>query len=450
MEKAVSREKQRKKMKDLSLRTTFVIYVAVTAVIATFICSLAINAADSVRMQIYYRYRDNATVYEIPDGGYYDVSYGDTEAVYTIYGPEGSAVTTFIFKYGSQTPMPEYGKFNGSGWEYVRDSDASQLLLVFPEYSDRDRAVMSILTVIGGMAIPVCYLAAIILCAMLFYRKKLRRPIAILDAASAKIAENELDFSIRYDSRDEMGRLCNSFEKMRAALDENNRELWRQVEERRRLNAAFSHDLRTPLTVLKGHADMLCSAAAAGELSAETAAGQVRSMQSHIVRLENYVEAMARLQRLEDVQVNRSPTECIGFLQSLRDSAEILAGDKTLLFEISGDETVINIDSEIVMQVYENLLSNALRYAKSTIKVSVSLQKSMLTILVEDDGPGFSPVDLKKAAAPFYKSKSGSSDGHLGLGLNICDILCHRHGGALSLSNSPAGALVSVSFGTIG
>lgn len=54
-----------------------------------------------------------------------------------------------------------------------------------------------------------------------------------------------------------MGALCASFEEMRRALWENNRVMWRQMEERKRLNAAFAHDLRTPLTVLRGYAGML-------------------------------------------------------------------------------------------------------------------------------------------------------------------------------------------------
>ena len=58
-------------------------------------------------------------------------------------------------------------------------------------------------------------------------------------------------------SADELGKLCQSFETMRASLEANSRALWDAVEERKRLNAAFSHDLRTPLTVLQGYSDFL-------------------------------------------------------------------------------------------------------------------------------------------------------------------------------------------------
>ena len=79
----------------------------------------------------------------------------------------------------------------------------------------------------------------------------------LLTTSANRIAENDLDFSIVYDRNDEMGLLCKAFEKMRSALESNNREMWRQMNERQKLNAAFSHDLRTPLSVLKGYVEYL-------------------------------------------------------------------------------------------------------------------------------------------------------------------------------------------------
>ncbi|GJM71848.1 hypothetical protein HMSSN036_40640 [Paenibacillus macerans] len=94
--------------------------------------------------------------------------------------------------------------------------------------------------------IPVYFGGGILLAAFLFYRNKLKKPIALINRSARKIAESDLDFSLRYDSKDEMGKLCASLETMRQALEENNRSMWRMMEEHRRLNAAFAHDLRTP------------------------------------------------------------------------------------------------------------------------------------------------------------------------------------------------------------
>ena len=91
----------------------------------------------------------------------------------------------------------------------------------------------------------------------------------LLTTSANRIAENDLDFSIVYDRNDEMGLLCKAFEKMRSALESNNREMWRQMNERQKLNAAFSHDLRTPLTVMEGHLGILQKYTPQGKLSAD-------------------------------------------------------------------------------------------------------------------------------------------------------------------------------------
>ena len=102
-----------------------------------------------------------------------------------------------------------------------------------------------------------------------------------------------------------MGALCASFEEMRRALWENNRVMWRQMEERKRLNAAFAHDLRTPLTVLRGYAGMLLHDLSEGADPAEMAQ-EVGVMDAQVRRLEDYAQAMSSLQRLEDQPVRRA------------------------------------------------------------------------------------------------------------------------------------------------
>ena len=91
----------------------------------------------------------------------------------------------------------------------------------------------------------------------LFYYLKLKQPISCLQNGIMRIQNNDLDFSLPILSNDEMGQLCAAFEEMRSELLKSNRLLWQQAEERKRLNAAFSHDLRNPITVLKGSVKLL-------------------------------------------------------------------------------------------------------------------------------------------------------------------------------------------------
>ncbi len=85
----------------------------------------------------------------------------------------------------------------------------------------------------------------------------MKNPIEELELASQQIAHNNLDFHVRYENKDEMGRLCREFERMREQLAENNHRLWETIEEENALRAAIAHDIQSPLSILEGYQEML-------------------------------------------------------------------------------------------------------------------------------------------------------------------------------------------------
>lgn len=123
---------------------------------------------------------------------------------------------------------------------------------IIPPATITDRAFPLWYHILGILqfALPIIFVTAGLLSAdLVFYRIKLKKPLTELQAGAERIMQNNLDFSIQSVSKDELGQLCNAFEEMRLELLKNNRELWQQMEERKRLNAAFSHDLRNPVQV---------------------------------------------------------------------------------------------------------------------------------------------------------------------------------------------------------
>lgn len=307
--------------------------------------------------------------------------------------------------------------------------------------SEKDEKLMAFLNLFPVIAAPVYSAVCILAAVMLFYRNKLKQPLARLRAASEKIAENDLDFSMEYDSRDELGELAASFEMMRATLAGNFSEMWRQVEERRQLNAAFAHELRTPLTVLKGCNEML--QASEHLQTRETAA----TMGKHISRMETYVNSMSRLRRLEDTQPEYKPVSLRPFLSSLCESAQILCAQNGKKLYLQNEISVpqLSIDTDFVSQVCSNLLANAVRYAQTSVTLSFLTQCNVLLLFVSDDGKGFDKNSLLRAANPYFTEETERSE-HFGLGLYICQLLCEHHGGCLKLMNTPDGAQVSASF----
>ena len=420
-------EKVKGRLRDMGLRPTYVVYTLTAFVLATALLVLLTRCLDSVRVGLYFEYKAMAAVYPVPAGGDVDIAW-DAVSHVTILGPEGQVVENL--------------SVDMSRNKLEKSFDTEKMtfqVVVTPVYSDGDRFLYVASAMAQLLLVPVCYGGAAILCAVWFYRRKLKEPLAILDAASARIAADQLDFTVSYDCRDEMGRLCASFEKMRSALFDNQRATWRQVEERSRLNAAFSHDMRTPLTVLKGHAGMLLSALPEDSITREEVMEEVSVMAHHIDRLESYVEAVARLRRLEDLEVRRGPVDRGLFLSRMRDTAEILRGEKIISWEVRG-ETIWNIDREVVAQVAENLLVNAFRHGRSAVRVRISAEEGSLCLVVSDDGHGFSRRALERATEPFYREERG---GRMGMGLYICRLLCQRHGGSFSICNNAKGGGVA-------
>lgn len=284
------------------------------------------------------------------------------------------------------------------------------------------------------IAIPLWSLLCVVVCGIIFYHRKIEKPISILLEASENISNNRLDFSVEVPEKNEFGELCLSFEKMRVALKENNIEMWRQVEERKRLNAAFSHDLRTPLTVLKGQSEILSKYVP--KMSEEKIIETAETMKRHIIRLETYVNTMNDLQRLEDVEVKKELVDVKELEHQMRiTGAAVCKGKEFVLYQNIFDVDSVKIDTSIAMQVYENLLSNAVRYAKRKIEIAIDKKDSLLLLNVVDDGAGFTAKDLSNAMKPFYKAENEINNEHFGMGLNICKMLCEKHGGYLQISN---------------
>ncbi|MDE5894056.1 MAG: hypothetical protein K2H45_14150, partial [Acetatifactor sp.] len=119
----------------------------------------------------------------------------------------------------------------------------------FIEHSEEaQRITYNIISYAQTVLIPLWLLACVGLVVWIFYKREIEGTLRVLQDASEKIADNCLDFEMEPVRDNELGRLRDGFEKMRVALYENNRATWQQLEERKRLNAAFAHDMRTPIT----------------------------------------------------------------------------------------------------------------------------------------------------------------------------------------------------------
>lgn len=289
----------------------------------------------------------------------------------------------------------------------------------------------------------IFFVIALLATVFLFYRWKLKAPLEILMDGANHIIENDLNFSIEAQSTDELGQLCTAFETMRQTLMKNNRELWWQAEERKLLNAAFSHDLRNPVTVLKGSAKMARQCAESGTERTTQLIENITRIETYTGRIERYVEAMSNAGRLEQIQLEKAFTDPQILARELENAIRLVAadGDKQLSFTSTVTAGKILLDKNVLFQITENLVSNAIRFAKQTVSVNLSLSGDMLRLEVIDDGSGFPAGLLKNGIQPFQKGNEDAE--HFGMGLYICDLLCQKHGGYIEIKNCQQGASAS-------
>ncbi|MEG0377073.1 MAG: HAMP domain-containing sensor histidine kinase [Eubacterium sp.] len=377
------------------------------------------------------------------------VSFMQYVAVCLLLGVLLSIITGFLFAYLQnelhQSYDARYGEMlKRQGEVIVGEEVINRDVYIYTQslidyYTVEDRVLYTFYNVMQVATVPFWFVLCIAGAGLLFYKNKLKKPFEALDHAAGRIAENDLDFKLDYSSSNELGRLAESFEKMREALQKNNYEMWRQMEDRKGLNAAFSHDLRTPITVLKGQSEMLIKYVPQGKLSSEKITETAKTMSTHITRLENYVKAMNRLQKLEDIDIKRAEVKTEELIKELKNTADIVCAEKELEWIPCIKKPTLEIDMAIIFQIFENLLSNAMGYADKKITVTLNVHQNF-EMCVADDGPGFSEKDLIEATKPFYRSENNKNTNHFGMGLNICKILCEKHAGSIELSNQKTAA----------
>lgn len=387
------------KIKNLSVRKTILLYMAI-ALFSSFLLSAVIGRiAARAQMHIWWNYVDE-------------------EAYFKAVEREGP-------NYVADIPRP-------LSYEMTQaDLLGSELCDFLQTYT------VLILSITGSCA-----------AVFLFYHNKLKKPIEELAQASKKIAENHLDFSIAYENKDEMGMLCKRFEQMRAQLAKNNQILWRTLEEEKMMRAAIAHDIRSPLSVLKGYQEMLLEYLPNATIDMGQAMEMLTESRHQIERMDAFVETMRKLNSLENRKLNGTAISSKELETDIRAELAVLEKEygKQCVLQAPKSKEVFFGDKEIIFEVTENLLSNALRYGKQQIVIMIETSCQELKISVKDDGDGFRE-DAEKITEPFYSQNVKDSLKHAGMGMYISRLYCEKHGGNLTLGNDEhGGAVVTAIF----
>ena len=281
---------------------------------------------------------------------------------------------------------------------------------------------IKLLEMVRQSAVFVYSFLGIFFATKMFYRKRILQPITILEKSIQQIEQGNYQQPVYYNTYDEFEKTSLGLEHLRLTLQTNEKKLKEMYRDQKKVNAAFSHDLRTPLATIQNNLELLEAYYEQDCLSPEAFDKSATKIKNSIIRLSSFSETMQQLQKLEDRPLYKK-------MQPL-----------SLI-----EEHIREIDQHYPEnEVVENLLNNAYRFAKQTIDITIALQEQLVIIYVKDDGPGFSKKELLTATEPYYSQNKNS---HFGLGLTIAEALAQKHGGQLKIANSlDSGAIVSAVF----
>ena len=279
------------------------------------------------------------------------------------------------------------------------------------------------------------------------FAKKLRLQLVPLFEATSEVAKQNLDFEVGHSNIKEFEDVLISFSHMKESLKASLEQQWKAEQMQKEQIAALAHDLKTPLTVIQGNADLISETELDEEqrLYAEYIGCSSEQMQLYIRTLIDISRAATGYQlNIEDIDLP-------AYIKQLREQIDALCQTKKigLQMEIENLPAVLSADKLLLERAIMNVVNNALDYSPqdSSISISMAGNEGSLQISVTDAGPGFSQEDLLHAEEQFYMAdRSRSSNLHFGMGLFITKSIVRQHGGQLILSNSEktGGAQVTI------
>lgn len=281
------------------------------------------------------------------------------------------------------------------------------------------------------------------------FSRRLQKQLVPIMNATEEISSQNLDFEIDHSNIKEFEDVLLSFSKMRDNLKNSLEQQWVAEQMQKEQIAALAHDLKTPLTVIQGNADLIIETDLDEEqrLYAEYISNSSEQMQLYIRTLIDISRAATGYQlRMENVDLP-------AYVEQLRGQIDALCQTKKigLQMEIEHLPALLSADKLLLERAIMNVVNNALDYSPqdSYISISITGNKGGLQVSVTDAGPGFSQENLLHAEEQFYMADhSRSSNLHFGMGLFITKSIVQHHGGQLDLSNSEktGGAQVTISI----
>lgn len=299
------------------------------------------------------------------------------------------------------------------------------------------------------ISIDILGAIAIIVLPSISFGRKIKRKMQPLLKAIEKTKDQDLEYEVSYSEIKELDDCILSIDDMRRALKTSLEQQWKMEQDKNRQMSALAHDIKTPLTVVRGNSELLAET----ELT-EQQRINVRYITDSALQIQDYVQKLIDVTKsMDDGQNIMEEVATEKIISDIRKQAAGLADVYGI--EIDWKEEwhnkTVNVVKDQIVRAVLNIIQNAVEHTKKggTISVSIKDADGRLTFTVEDTGDGFTREALLHGTEQFFMGDaSRSGEAHYGIGLFFAKSVAKRHGGDIILTNSQdtGGAQVSIWF----
>ncbi len=302
----------------------------------------------------------------------------------------------------------------------------------------------SILPEIRQMIFELIIVAALVLALtagimMLWIYRGTMTPVRKLRVATKNIMEGNLDFDIDYKENDEIGELCRDFDDMRIRLKESTEEKTVAEQENKALISNIAHDLRTPITAVKGYTEGILDGVADTPEKQERYLRTIYTKATEMDALINELTLYAKIDT-NRIPYNFSKIRVSEYFADCLDEIRLDLETKNVglsYINYADEDTIIIADSEQLMRVVHNIINNAVKYMdgsrKGQINIRIKDVGDFIQVEIEDNGNGIAAQDLPYIFDRFYRTDASrsSATGGSGIGLSIVKKIIEDHGGQI-------------------
>lgn len=350
-----------------------------------------------------------------------------------------------------QNHLPDYGDYEASSENGVYIGEEYQVVVRQVDFNAKGQQGSVFVTMNTNQIIPelkefliemviAIFLILIITSGVLIYGiyRCVVIPLGRMKIATQNIKDGNLDFELEVEADDEIGQLCRDFEEMRKRLKDTAEETVEYDRRSKELIRNISHDLKTPITAIKGYAEGIMDGVAD---TPEKMERYIKTIYNKTIEMDALISELTLYSKIDANRIpyNFSQISVAGFFADCADELEMELGAKGIGFSYHNyvnAEVMVIADAEQLKRVVNNIISNSVKYMDKTNKIinlRVSDVGDFVQVELEDNGKGIGAKELPYIFERFYRTDESrnSLTGGSGIGLSIVKKIVEDHGGKI-------------------